>query len=365
MQSYDHFSMTFWYNTAMPSKYMSERLARVPFRQPPPSQNSLHHEFLADIDFARANTISGLGQEGRAWQQLATNALSRVASKEAKAYVWNQFAQAQNPLDEPALFMAGYTWLAANASFAPARNTAFLDWQNDGTHKLASLLAATTHLPEPKAIAYLAAWLSTQQTVLACAQLPVHRIRMSLDEDEYGFYDESPLGYTNLIVWAHILPNLLQHLNVDDADFAKPPYLPFAFEFSFVDQLLPKLPAAAQAWLLSNALFAGDISVAKINVVEQTNTMKGLSRLVGGLDCKKAKAFAVWDMVQRQSHDEGAARLLQEHVPEVHALLDGVGLLECASILQALHHRWAPPGPEESLALPDGVVPSEQWIGTP
>ena len=78
----------------MPSKYMSERLARVPFRQPPPSQNSLHHEFLADIDFARANTISGLGQEGRAWQQLATNALSRVASKEAKAYVWNQFAQA-------------------------------------------------------------------------------------------------------------------------------------------------------------------------------------------------------------------------------------------------------------------------------
>ena len=36
-------------------------------------------------DFARANTISGLGQEGRAWQQLATNALSRVASKEAKA----------------------------------------------------------------------------------------------------------------------------------------------------------------------------------------------------------------------------------------------------------------------------------------
>ena len=158
----------------MPSKYMSERLARVPFRQPPPSQNSLHHEFLADIDFARANTISGLGQEGRAWQQLATNALSRVASKEAKAYVWNQFAQAQNPLDEPALFMAGYTWLAANASFAPARNTAFLDWQNDGTHKLASLLAATTHLPEPKAIAYLAAWLSTQQTVLACA-LGVHQ----------------------------------------------------------------------------------------------------------------------------------------------------------------------------------------------
>ena len=70
-------------------------------------------------------------------------------------------------------------------------------------------------------------------------------------------------------------------------------------------------------------------------------------------------------MVQRQSHDEGAARLLQEHVPEVHALLDGVGLLECANILQALHHRWAPPGPEEMLALPDGVVPSEQWMGTP
>ena len=348
----------------MPSKYMSDRLARVPFREPPSSQASLHHEFLADIDAARANTINSLAEERLAWKNLAHHALARVVCKEAKAYVWLEFAKAQHPLDEPMLFMAGYRWLVEHAEHAPKRNPPFLFWKNDATYQLSSLLAAACHLPEPPALDYLQTWLSHHRS-LAPPSLPVHRIRASLDGDQYGFYDESALGYKNLVVWEHIMPRLLPHIALAPHDFSQTPYLPFAFEFSFVDHLLPKLPTHARTWLLSNALFAGDIAVEKVNVVEHTNTMKGLSRLARGLNDSGAKAFAVWDMVQRQSHDDSAARLLQEHVPDLHAMLNGMGLLECDSILSALHNRWSQSEPVASLPLPEGAVPTDQWTSAP
>lgn len=347
----------------MPSQYMSQRLARVPFREPPPSTASLADEFLADIDAFRANTAETVEQECQTWQDNATRALSRAATKEAKAYVWTQFAKCQRSQEEPLLYMAAYTWLATNIAHAPKR-ASLLDWQTDTPNTLSVLLAAAACLPDPAAVNRLKTWLDLRVLEVE-KNLPVHAIRVQEDEYGYGFYDRSEQGYDNLVIWEHILPRLLPYVSLARTDFSRVPYLPFAFEYSFVEHLLPKLPEVARTWMLSNALFAGDMVVQNGNRVEQTNTMKGLSKLVCGLTNTEEKAFAVWDLVQRQSNDESAARILQEHLPDVHALLQGLGLLECESILEALHHRWSQSDPEMALPIPEDAIPMDQWTNTP
>lgn len=338
--------MGFWYNTRMPSKYILSRLAHTPFLEPAASKPRLSQEFVDELDVRRQNIALSHDQEAQDWVRQANDALRRGQSKEAKKYVWREFANAQNPLDEPRLFMAGYQWLLDNRELAPSRNKSVLDWQADTSFSSASLLCAASQLPNFDAVQYISQWVQCKQQSLerqkgAPRMLPVQKMRLNDVENE--FYNRSQVGYENQVLWEHVLLPALPLLPLDAKQALNVPYLPFFFDHSYAETLLSQAEPCFHAWVLANGLFPGDFVSGKTNVNDENTAIQGLSKFAASVFQPEAKAFLAWDMIHRRDHAIAAAKIVQIHVPHVHGLLSNLGMLQIDAMRQALLTEWHKP----------------------
>lgn len=342
----------------MPSKYIFSRLAQTPFRKPTPSKVRLAQEFIDELDVRRQSIEFSDEQEVRDWLKPVNDALAHSSTKDAKKYVWDEFAHALSANDEPHLFLAGYQWLQENKEWAPAQKKSLLDWKEDTSFSLASLLSARSELPQSKAINYIVQWLDKRQKELwikndACFMLPMQKIL--LNEYENPFYSKREHGYRNQILWEHVLAPALPFLPNEIKNTFNIPDLPFIFEDSFVKALLSMAEPEVHTWILSNGLFASDFSLKTYSFSDDRSAIKSLSKFVSALSNSQEKAFCVWDMINRRNDLPVAAHIVKHHFPHMHTLLDNLNMLTIQDMRQAMLLQWNQP----SETIPTLELPAD------
>lgn len=350
--------MPIWYNKQMPSKNMLMRLARKPFAPPPKNTLALRDEVLWELDSRRQTVAMNSADEEHYWYQEACTFLELAQTHEAKKYIWSEFSQALPAMAEPELFMGNCRWLLDHREWAP-RNAPALAWFKCDDFSVESLLATSSQLPHPTYLEHLQAWLHAQQKELSSEEgkprmLPVQKIRSNSDED--GLYDEDVLSYRNTVLWPNVVLPLLEHKPQNDPFTV--PYLPFHGDHSFTEQLLNNTPQTMHPWILQNAVFAGDITPIRTSSIEEGNVMHVLAKWTTALPESPEKSFMAWDLLHRREHDSIGADIVKSYCPDVHAMLETLGLLQLPAIREAVLKEWHTPqnNPNTSLPLPDELL---------
>lgn len=178
-------------------------------------------------------------------------------------------------------------------------------------------------------------------------------MRQNADED--GIYNQETRGHSNSVLWRYVVLPMMEHLQENDALVV--PYLPFHGEHSFTEQLLTASPPTKYPWILQNALSIGDLFPVRGTLMDERQIQQIVSRWAATLSDQQLKSFMAWDLLHRQEHASLGSDIVKLYCPDVHAMLDSLGMLQMPAMRKAVLLEWhTTTNSPDSLPLPEGIL---------